>query len=389
MADLLTSDLRTTDPAAASPATAGPATAGPAARRAVLAERIAEAGIDALLVTDLTNIRYLTGFTGSNAALLIRAAGAVDESAIFATDGRYETQSAEQLPELRRIIDRTCDRALITLAGGRVGFESNAVSYAGHRALGDAVAAPPEKIQLVPTVDLVESGRAIKDSAEIDALGRAGAVADQAFADLIAAGGVRSGRTEREIGLDLDQRMRLLGAVDPAFPTIVAAGRNSAVPHHQPTDIAAQPGDLVKLDFGAEVAGYHSDMTRTVVLGPPAGWQQEIHQLVAAAQQAGRDAIRPGASGHQVDSAARSVIEAGGHGEHFIHGLGHGIGLQIHEAPALGPDSTAIMAADMCVTVEPGIYLPDLGGVRIEDSGVVRPDGYRVLTMTTKELLVL
>ena len=370
-------------------------TAGPAVRRAALIGRIAQAGIDALLVTDLINIRYLTGFTGSNAALLIGGAGgglesdAGDDSVIFCTDGRYETQSAQQLPELRRIIDRASDRALISRAAGRVGFESHALSYAGHRALGEAAAAASETIELVATAGLVESGRAIKDSAEIEALGTACAVADQAFADMIDAGGVRPGRSEREMSLDLDQRMRMLGATDPAFPTIVAAGKNSAVPHHQPTDAAAHRGDLVKFDFGAEVGGYHSDMTRTIVLGPPAGWQREIYDVVASAQQAGRDALLPGATGHEVDSAARSIVEAGGHRDHFIHGLGHGIGLQIHEAPAVGRDCTAIMAADMCVTVEPGIYLPDRGGVRIEDSGVVRPDGYHVLTMTTKELLVL
>ncbi|MDQ6656760.1 MAG: aminopeptidase P family protein [Actinomycetota bacterium] len=364
-----------------------PASIGPAARRAALRERVAQADLDALLVTELINIRYLTGFTGSNAALLVGIDdGAADDRTVFCTDGRYDTQSARQLPELRRRIDRPCDVALIASASGRVGFEATAVSVAAHQALGDAVRKGAE---LVPTRGLVEQGRAVKDADEIAALAKACLVADQAFADLIAAGGIRVGRTEREVGLDLDQRMRMLGATDPSFQSIIAAGAHSAIPHHSPTDSVLQRGDLVKFDFGALVDGYHSDMTRTVVLGRPADWHREIYQLVAAAQQAGCDAARPGASGDLMDTAARNVISAAGYGDQFVHGLGHGVGLQIHEAPAVGHRSAAIMAVDMCVTVEPGVYLPGRGGVRIEDTGVIRPDGYHVLTTTSKELLVL
>ncbi len=355
------------------------------ALRAVLADR----GLDGLLVTDLVNIRYLTGFTGSNAAVLIMADG--DDRSVFCTDSRYELQSAEEVPDLPRRIDRPCDLALLAAAGGRIGFEAHLVSVAQHGRQGAAAGAG---VVLVETMELVEQLRAVKDPVEIDALRTACAVADQALAELIESGGIRPGRSEREVGLDLDEKMRRLGATDPAFETIVAAGENSAVPHHRPTSRSLQPGDLLKLDFGAAVAGYHSDMTRTFVLGRPADWQVEIHTLVTSAQRAGREAAQVGATGDEVDAAARGVIAAGGYGAAFGHGLGHGIGLQVHEAPSLARGATGIITADMCVTVEPGVYLPGRGGVRIEDSGVVRgPDsaepGYEVFTHTSRDLIVL
>ncbi|SDO27807.1 Xaa-Pro aminopeptidase [Nakamurella panacisegetis] len=359
-----------------------------ARRRAALQKVLADQGLDALLVTDLINIRYLTGFTGSNAALLVRVVG----ESVFCTDGRYETQSAAEVPDLTRRIDRPCDLALLAAAGGRVGFEAALVSVAAHR---DQVKAAADA-ELVETVDLVEQLRAVKDEGEIDSLRTACAVADRALADLISDGGLRPGRTEREVGLDLDERMRRLGASDPAFETIVAAGANSAIPHHRPTSAPLRRGDLLKLDFGAAVGGYHSDMTRTFVLGNPADWQVEIYQLVAEAQRAGREAAVVGAIGGDVDQAARSVITDAGYGPQFSHGLGHGIGLQVHEAPSLARAQPGIIRADMCVTVEPGVYLPGRGGVRIEDSGVVRaPEndqgvpGYEVLTLTSRDLVVL
>jgi len=354
-----------------------------ALRRSRVRADLQVAGLDALLVTDLVNIRYLTGFTGSNAALLVSADG--DNGSVFCTDGRYLTQAADQVPDLERLIDRPCDVVLVGRANGRLGFEDGAVTVAGYRALESAAG----DVHLVPQSDLVENHRLIKDAGEIEDLRRACAVADTAFAEMIEAGSVRAGRTEREIGLELDERMRRLGAEDPAFETIVATGANSAIPHHRPTAAELLVGDLVKFDFGARVDGYHSDMTRTVVLGEPADWQSEIYQLVAAAQRVGREATVPGAICSAVDAAARSVIADAGYGEHYLHGLGHGIGLQIHEGPSVGAAGTAMMAADMVVTVEPGVYLPGRGGVRIEDSGAVRPDGYELLTLTTKDLLVL
>lgn len=371
---------------------AGPLSATPRRRRA-LRGLLADRGLDGLLVTDLINVRYLTGFTGSNAALLIRTAG--DEHSVFCTDGRYQVQSSAEVPDLPRRIGRPSDLALLGEAVGQIGFEARSVSVAGHTA---QIAAAGVGVELVPTLDLVEELRAVKDPGEIDALRTACAVADRALADLIESGGIRPGRTEREVGLDLDGRMRRLGASDPAFETIVAAGENSAIPHHRPTSRPLRTGDLLKIDFGAAVAGYHSDMTRTFVLGRPSDWQVEIYSLVAAAQHAGRDAAVVGATGGEVDAAARDVIAAAGHGLQFAHGLGHGVGLQVHEAPSLSRGAAGILLADMCVTVEPGVYLPGQGGVRIEDSGVIRADtsdldtfgpGYEVLTLTSRDLMVL
>jgi len=372
------------------------ATGTHARRRARLRGAVARRGIDALLVTDLINIRYLTGFTGSNAALLIVASDSEDgggdaaECTQFCTDGRYTTQSAQEVPDLPRVIERPCDVALLRRAPeGLIGFEARAVSVADHMSMLTVANDGPRDTELVPMLDLVEGLRAIKDAGEIDALQRACAVADRALEDLIEAGGLRPGRTERQVGLDLDQRMRELGASDPSFETIAAAGANSAIPHHRPTDAVLAAGDLVKLDFGAAVDGYHSDMTRTVVLTAPADWQREIYLLVERAQAAGRAACVPGATGDEIDAAARDVITDAGYGPQFSHGLGHGVGLQIHEAPSLARDSASIMVPDMCVTVEPGVYLPGRGGVRIEDSGVIRADGYHVLTQTSKEFRVL
>lgn len=375
-------------------------------RRSTVRAALAAAGIDALLVTDLVNVRYLTGFTGSNAALLLvadddeepgRAHGHVEKATDdadprtrFCTDGRYTLQAQDQVPDLPRLIARPCDVALLRGApAGSVGFEARSLPVAAYDVLAAVARERRRSVSLRTTLDVVEGVRLVKDATEIDALDRACAVADHALADLIAAGGIRPGRTEREVGLDLDRRMRELGAQDPSFETIVAAGANSAIPHHRPTAAVLATGDLVKLDFGAIVDGYHSDMTRTVVLGEPAGWQREIYDLVHAAQAAGRAACRPGASGDAVDAAARDLIAEAGYGPQFAHGLGHGVGLQIHEAPSLARGSASIMAPDMCVTVEPGVYLPGRGGVRIEDSGVIRPDGYHVLTTTSKDLRVL
>jgi len=374
----------------------------PYARRREALRALLPADVDALLVTDLINIRYLTGFTGSNAALLVvasdseddtaegPAADEADERTQFCTDGRYTTQSAQEVPDLPRLIERPCDVALLRRAPeGLIGFEARSVSVADHMTLLTAAHDGPLDIELVPMLDLVEGLRAIKDPGEIDALQRACAVADRALEDLIEAGGIRPGRTERQVGLDLDQRMRELGASDPSFETIAAAGANSAIPHHRPTDAVLAAGDFVKLDFGATVDGYHSDMTRTFVLGSPADWQREVYLLVELAQAAGRAACVPGATGDQIDAAARDVIGDAGYGPQFSHGLGHGVGLQIHEAPSLARESPSTMVPDMCVTVEPGVYLPGRGGVRIEDSGVIRADGYHVLTQTSKEFRVL
>jgi Xaa-Pro aminopeptidase len=354
-------------------------------RRDRLRETVRQAGLDAALVTRLVNVRYLTGFTGSNGALLVGAAGAD----VLCTDGRYRTQAGQQAPDLPLVIERASAAALATRAGKeglrRLGYESHEVTVDLHATLRDK----SEGAELVSLGQAVEQMRAVKDEDEIDLLREACAIADRALADLVAAGGLRPGRTEREVGRDLDNRVLDLGAHAASFETIVAAGPDSAIPHHRPTDRVLAAGDLVKLDFGATFRGYHSDMTRTFVLGEPAGWQREVYDLVAAAQRAGREALTAGADVVAVDRTARAVIEAAGHGEDFGHGLGHGVGLEIHEAPAVSPLGAGTLADLMAVTVEPGVYLEGRGGVRIEDTLVVRPGGPELLTTTTKDLVVL
>jgi Xaa-Pro aminopeptidase len=243
--------------------------------------------------------------------------------------------------------------------------------------------------ELVSIRRAVEDLRVIKDDGEIESLRRACAVADQALAELAAEGALRPGRTELQVGRELDARMLALGAEARSFETIVATGANSAIPHHRPDATELKAGDFLKLDFGATVDGYHSDMTRTVVLGEPADWQREIYDLVAAAQAAGRAALAVGADVVAVDGASRAVIAEAGHADHFTHGLGHGVGLEIHEAPGIGPLGAGTLAAGMAVTVEPGVYLPGHGGVRIEDTLIVTDDVPELLTLTSKELLVL
>lgn len=356
-------------------------------RREALRERLRQSELDALLVTDSLNVRYLTGFTGSNGALLVHADG--DEASVFCTDGRYRTQSQRQVPDLRRLIERSCVPRLATLAAeagiGRLGFESHVVTVDGHAALAKVTAA----VVLVATSRPVEALRLIKDDAEVALLRAACSAADTALAGLLAEGGLQPGRTEREVGRDLEARMVTAGAAGPSFETIVATGANSAVPHHRPTDAELCCGDLLKMDFGALVDGYHSDMTRTVVLGQPAQWQRDIYELVAAAQAAGRAALRAGAQLRDVDAAARDIIAHAGHGEDFVHGLGHGVGLAIHEAPALSQFGVGTLAAGMAVTVEPGVYLAGRGGVRIEDTLVVSGGEPELLTLTTKDLVVV
>ena len=317
-----------------------------AVRRDRLRAAARAAGLDAVLVTRLVNVRYLTGFTGSNGALLVPAGA--DRPEVLCTYGRYTVQAGEQAPDVELLIERNSAVALAERA-----------AKDGYRTLG------------IETHDVTVDLRA-------------------ALAELLAAGGLRPGRTEREIGRELDARMLDHGADAASFETIVASGPNSAIPHHRPAERELATGDFVKLDFGAEYGGYHSDMTRTFVLGRPADWQREIYELVHSAQAAGRAALRTGAEVRSIDAAARDLIAAAGRAEQFGHGLGHGVGLEIHEAPALSPLGAGTLADRMTVTVEPGVYLPGRGGVRIEDTLVVREGAEpELLTLSSKDLTVL
>ncbi|MBH0774916.1 M24 family metallopeptidase [Nocardia bovistercoris] len=362
-----------------------------AARRGALRGLLVENEVDALLVTDRVNIRYLTGFTGSNAALLVHSwdMREVEERSVIGTDGRYRSQIADQVPDLCAEISKAPARRILELAGewklGRVGYESHVVTVDQHRGFVDQRTG----LDFVATPGLVEQLRTVKDAYEIERLRLACAAGDAGLAALLERGALRPGRTERQVARDLEWAMFEHGAEAISFETIVAAGANSAVPHHRPTDAVLVAGDFVKLDFGAVVGGYHSDMTRTLVLGPPAQWQREVYALVAESQRAGCKALRPGAKTADVDAAARSVIEAAGHGALFVHGLGHGVGLQIHEAPGIAKSGTGTLLTGVAVTVEPGVYFPGRGGVRIEDTLVVREGGPELLTHTDKDLIVV
>ena len=264
-----------------------------------------------------------------------------------------------------------------------VAFEAHEMSVERHQEL----AATAEGVTLVPFGPKIEELRTVKDPSELELLATACRITCQAIADVFSL--IRPGLTERALAAALDARMADLGAERPAFDTIVASGPNGAIPHHAPTDRPVRRGDLITMDFGALYGGYHADMTRTVALGEPAGWQREIYELVAAAQRSGLDAARPDADVDDVDAAARDLIRDAGHGDHFQHGLGHGVGLEVHEAPTIGYSRTGKLASRVPVTVEPGVYLPGRGGVRIEDVLVVGADGTGLLTTTTRELLVL
>ncbi|MEV4125068.1 Xaa-Pro peptidase family protein [Nocardia sp. NPDC049707] len=362
-----------------------------AARRGALRSLLVENEVDALLITDLVNIRYLTGFTGSNAALLVNSWDVrnSEERTVIGTDGRYLSQVAEQVPDLRAEIARATARRIVELAGewqlGRVGYESHIVTVDQHRGFIEQKTG----LEFVATPGLVEQLRMVKDDYEIEQLRAACAVGDAGLATLLERGGLRPGRTERQVARDLEWAMFEHGADAVAFETIVATGANSAIPHHRPTEAVLATGDFVKIDFGAVVGGYHSDMTRTFVLGTASDWHREVYALVEAAQRAGRAALHPGAQVRDVDAAARAVIEEAGHGKLFVHGLGHGVGLQIHEAPGIAKTGTGTLLSGVAVTVEPGVYFPGRGGVRIEDTLVVREGGPDLLTNTSKDLTVV
>jgi Xaa-Pro aminopeptidase len=355
-------------------------TSHPATRRAALGASL-EGRAEACLVTNLVNLRYLTGFTGSNGAVLVRA----DGSAVLATDGRYAEQAAGEAPDVEIVVTRDVAGDLVRRAAsdaiGRLAIERRHVTLTASDRLAEAAAGT----ELVDLGDAVESLRAVKDDAEIAALRRACTTTDEVFAHVVET--LTPGITEREVSWSLREQMHVRGAV-PAFDSIVAFGANSARPHHRPTDRALARGDLVKLDFGALVDGYHADMTRTVVVGAVAPWQQELHDRVRQIQEACRQEVRPGAVPAQLDAYARGLVEDSGYD--VAHGLGHGVGLEIHEAPFLVDRSPAdTLAERVPVTVEPGIYLPGRGGVRIEDTIVVTAEGNESLTRSPRELMVI
>jgi Xaa-Pro aminopeptidase len=357
------------------------ATITPRADRA--AEALAAAGADALLVSDLINLRYLTGFVGTNGLAVI-----APEWRTFATDFRYVSQAAEQVdPAFER---QELPRDLVSAVEGlvppgqlRLGFESS-LPFRIYERLRSAL---PDRIELVPVDGLIEAMRAVKEPHEAERMQAAAALADAALGEVLGNGLI--GRTEQEVALELEFEMRRLGAERPSFEPVVAAGAHGALPHASPRAVTIERGQMVVIDWGAQLDGYCSDCTRTIAAGPVGAREQEIYALVLEAQLAGLDATRAGTACADVDAAGRDVIAAAGHGEHFGHGVGHGVGLDIHEEPRLTQTSESTLEAGNAVTIEPGVYLPGDFGVRIEDLVIVTTDGREILTSMSKELTVV
>jgi Xaa-Pro aminopeptidase len=348
-----------------------------------LTQLLTAAELDALLVTGLVNVRYLTGYTGSNGLALVGP-----DLRSFVTDFRYVEQAATEVdPSFERI--QAPVELLEGLAGAlpggtvRLGFEAVHTSVSQLAFLREQL---PDTVELAPTADLVESLRAVKDAAEIAAVRAATALADASFERLLESGLV--GRSEREVAVALDHDMVLRGARRSSFEAIVAAGPDGARPHAMPRDVEIRRGDLVVIDWGAELDGYCSDCTRTVAVGEPGAGAREVYELVLEAQQSGVDAVRAGRATAEVDGVARDVIAAAGHADNFGHGLGHGVGLEVHEAPWLRRRSDEVLQAGNVVTVEPGVYLAGRFGVRIEDLVAVTEDGREILTSVPKQLIV-
>ncbi len=356
-----------------------------ATRLARLRELLTE--VDALLVTRLPNIRYLTGFTGSAALLLVPN----DGDTLFVSDGRYATQSVEQLDahgvaarvEIHTAASEQLDVVADALdAVARLGLEEHGISWAQARQYSERFA----PVECVAAGQLVESLRRSKDPGEVDRIRTACAIGDDAFAEMLPRLG--AGISEREFALDLEFAMRRRGASGVSFDPIVASGPNAAKPHARPSDRIVGTGELVVCDFGCVVDGYCSDMTRTVSVGEPSVDAQRLWDLVCEAQAAGRAAVRVGADVTAIDAACRDIINDAGYGDAFSHGTGHGVGIEIHESPRVAKTGSGTLVLGDIVTVEPGVYLPGVGGVRIEDTVLVTTDGYEPLTLTPKTLVI-
>jgi Xaa-Pro aminopeptidase len=332
--------------------------------------------VDALLVTEPANVRYLTGFTGSNGFAVVGP-----DVRRFVTDFRYVAQAEAEVADFDR--EQGPQELFAALSGfaGRLGFDDAHLSVRAHRRLGELVD------DLVACGGVVEEVRAVKEPREVASITAAAELVDEIYGWLRGFGLV--GRTERTVAVALEHEMRLRGASGPSFESIVASGAHGALPHGRPRDVEIPQDTLVTIDIGAVVDGYCSDCTRTWATGSVPDELEEAYALVLRAQVASVYAVRAGLLGREVDAVARDMITVAGHGEHFGHGLGHGVGLVPHEAPRLARTSEAELVAGHVVTVEPGIYLPGVGGVRIEDLVVVTEDGCDVLTHTSKELLTV
>ena len=357
-----------------------------------LTELVSGEGLDQLLVGDLVrpgdseragtaNLRYLTGFTGTSGLCIVGP-----DERVFVTDFRYVERAAREVPDgfERLRAERQLLPAVAERMRGRVGYDDANTSVRSLRRLEELA---PEGVELVAAAGLVERLRRAKDEAEVEAIAAAAGLADEVYAWTAERGLV--GRSEHEVRLAAEQRMRELGAEDPSFPAIVASGPNSALPHHEASEREIEVGELVVLDMGAMVNGYCSDCTRTFATGDVSDEAREIYDLVREAQAAALEAVAAGIGAAAVDAAAREPISAAGHGDEFGHGVGHGVGIEVHEAPRLATSSEDELIAGDVVTIEPGVYVPGRFGVRIEDLVVVEPNGARKLSSHPKELQVV
>jgi Xaa-Pro aminopeptidase len=339
--------------------------------------------IDGLIVTNLRNIRYLCGYSGSSGLLWISK----KQSAFF-TDFRYQEQVKREVFGAKAvIIKKSLYEELFQLPDFRkarnIGFEKTDLSYSQYELLKKEL----KKRKAVPVSGLVEELRKVKTPEEINKIAQAASIADQAFARIVKF--IRPGMTELQVAAQLEHYMKDLGASNPSFDSIIAAGPNSALPHAQPSNRRIRKGDFIVLDFGATWQGYRSDMTRTLCVGKPTPKHLKIYDVVSKAQLAGLKAIKAGVKGKEADADARQVIDRVGYGQYFGHGLGHGVGLDVHEQPNLGSKSENMLPAGSVVTCEPGIYLPGWGGVRIEDLVAVTQNGCRILSKSSKKLIII
>lgn len=339
--------------------------------------------LEAILLTSPHNRRYMTGFTGSAGFVLVTA-----DRAYFLTDFRYVTQATEQAP-LFEVVQHgtkpmeTVATLLKKLGMNRLGFEQNDLSYGIHA----SYAADLAGIEFVPTSLVVEKIRMYKDEEELQIIQEAADLADRTFSHIT--GFIKPGVTEQELALEMEFFMRKNGATATSFETIVASGERSALPHGVASERAIKGNEFIKFDFGALYKGYCSDLTRTVFLGTPTEKHKEIYHIVLEAQMNVLDKLKPGMTGKEGDALARDIIAKAGYGDHFGHGTGHSFGMQIHENPRLSPLCDIVLEPGMTMTVEPGIYLPGFGGVRIEDDIVITDSGIRILTHSTKQFLML
>jgi Xaa-Pro aminopeptidase len=340
--------------------------------------------VDALLVSQPENRRYLSGFTGSAGFLVVS-----QRETLLLSDFRYMTQGPMQAPEYEFIkIERGFPKSglkpiLEKVSGRRIGFEAGDMTVAGHGAWLEGIKESGLDLELVPTEGIVEHLRAVKDEQELAIIAEAVRIVDDAFGKFREV--IRPGMTEREAAWKLEQLVREEGAEALSFPTILASGQNAAKPHHGISDREIRAGEPIVCDFGAKYEGYCSDITRTICIGPPDGRFDEIYGLVLKAQLTAEERILPGIEAKAGDQYARDVIAEAGYGEKFGHGLGHGVGLEVHEAPTMGPSGELKLAPAMTVTVEPGVYLPEWGGVRIEDICFVRHNGLEVVNRASKD----